>query len=71
MVKFVTILTIVLVSEGGHDYGVQVPFPDEMTCGQAIPAAFDAFHAQFPDVMVQCRRTSVLSQSPFPARKPR
>lgn len=70
MLKFVTILTITLFSEGGKDYGVQVPFPDEMSCGAAIPSAFDAFDDQFPDVMVQCLRTGIISQSPRPKPKP-
>lgn len=70
MLKTVTILTITLFSEGGKDYGVQVPFPDEMSCGAAIIPAFDAFDDQFPTLMVQCKRTGILSQSPFPKPKP-
>ncbi len=64
-----TILVVTLLITPEHRYGFQVPFESEAACIAAIPA-MDPILAAYPDAMVQCIRTTVVTASPFPKHRP-
>ena len=70
MLKFITVLTITLLSEDGKDYGVQVPYKSEEDCKEAIGPVYEAFVDYFPDAVGRCVVTGMLSESPRPRKKP-
>jgi hypothetical protein len=69
MLKFVTILIATTTFDGQDTAITFAPYVGPHECGLAIPAVSAAFNA-FPDLVVRCVPTPIISQSPFPKRRP-
>lgn len=50
--------TALIITIGGHIVGA-LPYPDAMSCGNALPAIHKALSVTHNDVMVQCKDSSV------------
>jgi hypothetical protein len=56
-----TIAVVYLVLSDGSALMVQMPFKDEMACGQALPLLVDAARIDHPESWGQCHRTNAPS----------
>lgn len=66
---FVTVLTVTLLSENGKDYGFQIPYESHDKCEFAMEQ-FSFLYKDFPDTVLKCIDTRILSVSPYPRTKP-
>jgi hypothetical protein len=64
------ILTIVLPTNLGGELRTSIPFPDEFSCGQALPAIVAEVTKSFPGSFGVCRPTTLMSSSPRPQARP-
>jgi hypothetical protein len=55
------IAMVYLVLPGGDALVVQMPFRDEMSCGQALPLLVDAARIDHPESWGQCKLTDMPS----------
>lgn len=69
MLKFVTILIATTTFDGRDTAITFAPYDGPHECGLAIPAVSAALNT-FPDLVVRCVQTPILSASPFPKHKP-
>lgn len=70
MLKFVTLLIATTTYSGDDAAIVFAPYDGPHECGLAIPAISAALDA-FPDLVVRCVQTPILSASPFPKHRPK
>jgi hypothetical protein len=47
-----------------------IPYPDAMACGEAIMPVADSLRPTFPELMVQCKETDLMSSSLRPKPRP-
>jgi len=66
---FVTVLTVTLLSEGGKDYGFQIPYESRDKC-ELVVGQLSFMYKDFPDAVMKCEDTRILSISPYPRAKP-
>lgn len=69
MLKFVTLLIATTTFDGQDTAITFAPYDGPHECGLAIPAVSAALNA-FPDLVVRCVQTPILSASPFPKHRP-
>ena len=69
MLKFVTILIATTTFDGQDTAITFAPYDGPHECGLAIPAVSAALNA-FPDLVVRCVQTPIISQSPRPKHRP-
>lgn len=72
--KFWTIM-IISYGVGGlngafEDEQSYIPYPSVKDCGEAIEVVFETLADSFPDLMIQCKETKLLSRAVYPRPRP-